>query len=240
VGEASTWELVQQWSAGARNAHELLPADDATGEAALASLEGVTEWAVLGTLARRVAALVIDDWLVVLGAGGGGYPGLRELNQGDSAVPGALVVGVDLEGGGFAVNGGGLPVGAAGEVCYLAPDDPTWMDSGMGHSAWVQWALAGPVADFYEDLRWPGWREDVQRLEPGQAIHTYPPPWSQEGHQGEPHRGVVPLTEAWGVLLATARQLTRADPAARARPAPRAARRSCERTGSPRPPRRPR
>jgi hypothetical protein len=76
------------------------------------------------------------------------------------------------------------------------------------------------------------------RARPG--IHSYPPPWSQEGHQGEPHRGAVPLTEAWGVLLATARQLTRADPAARARPAPRAARRSCERTGSPRWPRRPR
>ena len=118
------WPLVRSWSEEAGNPHRLLPAEEAAGIATLAALEGVTEWSVLGALARHCAALVVDDWLVVLGAGGGGYPGLREVNTGEDALGGALIVGLDVMGGGFAINGGGLPRGEEGELCYLAPDDP--------------------------------------------------------------------------------------------------------------------
>ena len=74
------WPLVQEWSAEATNTHRLVPAEDAVGAATLDSLDGITEWSALGALARHCAALVVDDWLVVLGAGGNGYPGLREFN----------------------------------------------------------------------------------------------------------------------------------------------------------------
>ena len=80
------------------------------------------------------------------------------------------------DGGGFAVNGGGLPTGEPGEVCYLAPDTLQWERCEMGHSVWVRWTLYGPLDTFYEDARWPGWRETASALSPGQGIAAYPPP----------------------------------------------------------------
>lgn len=209
MDEQSAWPLVLSWAEEAANPHRLIAADDSTGEATLAALEGVTEWSVLGALARRCGALVVDDWLLVLGAGGGGYPGLRDFNGPDAAEPldGAIVVALDAMGGGFAVNGGGLSAGERGEVCFLAPDDLDWMPCGMGHSAFVHWALAGPVDELYADLRWSTWREDVAQLRPGQAIFSYPPPWSVEGRGERVQRAPVPLQEAWGVTLQAARQL---------------------------------
>ena len=202
------WPLIEGWSAEATNPHRLLPAEDAAGIATLDSLEGLTEWSALGALARRCAALVVDDWLVVLGAGGQGYPGLREFNEpGPDALDGALLVAVDVMGGGFAVNGGRLGCGEAGEVCYLGPDTLEWMECGLGHAAFVQWALSGNTDQFYEDLRWSGWRSDVRALAPGQGIFSFPPPWSAEGRGSDVDRKPVPLLEAWGVVLSTARQI---------------------------------
>lgn len=205
------WPLIQQWSAEASNPHRLLPAGDEAGEATLASLDGVTEWSALGALARHAAALVIDDWLVVLGAGGGGYPGLRELNGPDASAPlsGGLLVGIDVMGGGFAINAGGLPCEGAevGKVCYLGPDDARWMATELGHSEFVHWALTGDVDGFYADLRWPSWRDDVKDLAPGQGISSYPPPWSVEGQEGDVDRRAVPLQETFSVLLTTSQQL---------------------------------
>jgi hypothetical protein len=204
MSDDPAWPLVQEWAENAVNPHRLLPADDAEGRATLDSLDGITEWSVLGALARNAAALVVDDWLVVLGAGGGGYPGLRELND---EIEWALVVALDVVGGGFAISGGGLGCGEPGEVCYLAPDTLEWMDTGLGHAAFVHWTLHGPIDQFYEDLRWPGWREDVAALNRGQGIYSYPPPWSAEGRGADVHRGAVPLAEAWDAVLSTARQI---------------------------------
>jgi hypothetical protein len=190
------WPLIQEWLEDAANPHRLLPADDARGEAALAALGG---------LARNAAALIVDDWLVILGAGGSGYPGLRDFIA--DGLDRALLVAVDVMGGGFAINGGGLACGAPGEVCYLGPDTLEWMESGLGHSDFVHWTLNGPIDKFYEALRWSQWRKDVAALEPGQAIYSYPPPWSKEGRGADVHRGPVPLKEAWDAVLSTARQV---------------------------------
>jgi hypothetical protein len=132
----------------------------------------------------------------------------REFNApGEGSLDGALVVAVDVMGGGFAVNGGGLACGQPGEVCYLGPDTLDWMECGFGHSAFVSWALTGSVDQFYAELRWPDWRTDVAALAPGQGIFSYPLPWSVEGREQDVHRRPVPLLEAWGVVLSTARQI---------------------------------
>lgn len=211
--EDPAWPLVREWSQAATNAHRLIEAEAEAGVHALASLEGVTEWSVLGALARNAQVLAVEDWLFVLGAGGGGHPGLPEFNQGEEAVPGALTVAVDVLGGTFVVNGGEFGCGEPGEVCYLAPDDLQWMACEMGHSAFVRWALGGDVGGFYEDLRWPGWREDVAALGAGQGLLVMPPPFTKEGKQPGVMRSPVPLREARGVLLSFADQLERQQPA---------------------------
>ena len=206
------WPLVREWSREATNQHRLIDADDAVGIRALESLEGVTEWSVLGALARNAQVLAVEDWLFVLGAGGGGHPGLPEFNQGDDGIAGALTVAVDVLGGTFAINGGDFRCGEPGEVCYLGPDDLEWMACEMGHSAFVRWALGGDVGGFYADLRWEGWRDDVAALEPGQGIIAMPPPFTKEGKQPGVKRAAVPLREARGVLLSFADQLERSHP----------------------------
>ena len=201
------WPLIQEWSAEAANPHRLLPAEDAVGIATLDSLEGITEWSVLGGLARHCAALVVDDWLVVLGAGGQGYPGLRELNEpGPDAVPGSLIAAVDVLGGGFVVNGGELGCGEPGEVCYLAPESLGWLPCGMGHSAFVGWTLDGPLDEFYADIRWPGWRDDARALEPGQGFFCLPPLFTTEGRE-HLTRKPIPLREAWSLTLTYVRRV---------------------------------
>ena len=117
------------------------------------------------------------------------------------------MVGIDRLGGAFAIQGGGLPAGEPGEVCFLAPDDLQWMPCGLGHTAWVRWALGGDVHGFYEELRWPTWGEDVRGLAPGQGLHAHPPPWTVEGRRGEVTRRPVPLLEAYGVLLQSSLRL---------------------------------
>jgi hypothetical protein len=201
------WPLVREWSREATNRHRLIEADDEAGIRALESLEGVTEWSVLGALARNAQVLVVEDWLFVLGAGGGGWPGIPDFNQGEDGIAGALTVAVDALGGTFAINGGDFGCGEPGEVCYFGPDDLEWMACEMGHSAFVRWALGGDVGGFYEDLRWPGWEDQVAKLEPGQGILVMPPPFTKEGREPGVTRSPVPLREARGVLLAFAEQL---------------------------------
>ncbi len=211
------WPLVQQWLAAATNAAEALDAPAARGRPTLDALDGVTEQETLGALALHVGGVLVDGWLLVLGAGGDGVPGLRELNGrvggAHAGLPGALVVAVDRLGGAFAIQAGGLPAGEVGELSYLAPDDLAWMATGLGHSAFVRWALDGDVHGFYEELRWPGWNEDVRPLGPGQGFAAHPPPWTPEGRPGRPvTRRPAPLLEVYGVLLQASLRLRRRPP----------------------------
>ncbi|MDQ8043640.1 MAG: DUF2625 family protein [Solirubrobacteraceae bacterium] len=201
------WPSLAEWIGEAGNLVEIVPADADAGEAALESLDGVTDGSALGAIVRNTAGIVVDDWLLLLGAGDADLPGIRDLNGrapgAIAAIPGALVVAVDKLGGGFAVNAGGLPEGEVGEVCYLAPDDLEWMACGFGHPALIEWAFEGDVDGFYEDLRWATWREEATALGTGKGFNAYPPPWSDEAEDSAVSRAAVPLAEAWGVVLAT-------------------------------------
>lgn len=204
-----SWSALREWLEDTGNLVDLVEADDLAGEAALASLDGAGEETALGAIVRHAAAITIDDWLVLLGAGdGAGVPGIREVNGrvdgAVGAIPGALVVGIDRLGGAFALNGGGLPEGEIGEICYLAPDDLEWMACGFGYTALLEWAFDGDVEGFYADLRWPTWREESAALRPGRAFIADPPPWTDPAElTEEPRRKVVSLQEAWGVVLST-------------------------------------
>ena len=201
----AAWPLIEEELAAAVRPVRFVEADPARGAAALAAMDGISERSALGALLLHCGSLVVDEWLSVLGAGPDAAPGLPELNS-SYGVAGGLVVGLDLLGGGFAINGGGLPEGDPGEVCYLAPDTLEWLATGMGHHAWVSWALTGRLEQFYEDLRWPHWRTDAAGLLPARALAVYPPVWSREyGHESASRRS-VPVHEAWSVLVSTAQQ----------------------------------
>ena len=160
----------------------------------------VSTRSVLGSLARYSGGLVLDHgWLRILGGGSPGLPDLVTVNGltgpgGVAGSPGWLVVGYDVLGGRFAIDGGGLGIGA-GQVGYWGPDSLTWVGLDGGHSTFLSWALSGGLDSFYASLRWPGWQEQVTRLGLGEGLSVYPPPFTAlpAGHQ--PSRRAVPFTE---------------------------------------------
>ena len=47
-------------------------------------------------------------------------------------------------------------------IYYLPPDNLDWEPLEIGYSAFFEWSLSENLADFYQDLRWPTWQEDLK------------------------------------------------------------------------------
>lgn len=138
--------------------------------------------------------------------------------------PGHLLVAVDALGGAFAVNGGGLP-GTPGDVAYFGPDDLTWTSLGLGHHAFVGWALTDDLAAFSEHLRWPGWEAEVEALPLDRGILPYPFPFTVEGRDvGAAARKPVPMEELLAIWPDLAAQLSDQRASGPPAPAPKAGR----------------
>ena len=110
----------------------------------------------------------------------------------------ALLVAHDAVGGFYAINGD-TASGRAGTVFYFAPDTLEWEDLDVGHADLVSWAMTGDVDEFYSELRWPGWQDDVARLAPDRGFSIYPPLCAQGPPIGERFRRDVPMVELWGL-----------------------------------------
>jgi hypothetical protein len=186
----------------------ILPVAAAAGRDCLFRLQ-VTTRSRLGALALHTGGLLVDEgWLRVLGGGGDqGLPSLAEANglPNDGLPPPALLVGYDVLGGRFEVNGPdpasiGRP-GDAGDVCYFGPDTLQWDCLGPGHGAWLSWIASGATTRFYESLRWPGWQAETRSLPLSQGISVYPFLWSREAQQdlAGTSRNPAPMTELFSL-----------------------------------------
>jgi hypothetical protein len=98
----------------------------------------------------------------------------------DGSSPPLLLIGVDVLGGMFAINGGGLP-GTPGEVNFWAPDTLAWMSLNLGHGDFTRWIIRGGATDLYVSLRWSGWEADTATVALDQGLMLYPPPCTVEG-----------------------------------------------------------
>ncbi len=117
------------------------------------------------------------------------------------------MVGYDVLGGRFAIDGGGLG-GSAGEVAYWGPDTLRWDGLRMGHAAFVQWSLGGGLAGFAGSLRWPGWEQETAALALDQAIAVHPFLFTTQGQDiSQASRRAVPATELFGLHDDLAQQL---------------------------------
>ena len=185
----------------------ILPVTAGAGQECLYGLQ-VSTRSRLGALALHTGGLLIDDgWLRVLGGGEADLPSLAQANglPGDGRSPASLVVGHDVLGGRFEVNGSdpaalGRP-GNAGEVCYFGPDTLAWESLGAGHGAWLSWIAEGGTAQFYESLRWTGWQAETRTLPLSHGITVYPFLWSREAHQDldATTRRPAPITELFSL-----------------------------------------
>ncbi|WP_405861751.1 DUF2625 domain-containing protein [Streptomyces sp. NBC_00090] len=207
---------------------EVLDADPGGGTAALLQMQ-VTVRSYLGAVVLHSGGMFLDGgWLRVYGSPAAGnprrMPGFARVNAFPSDTDPAwlpeagLVVAHDVLGGVFAIQGGpgaraGLP-GQPGEMVYFAPDSLRWDALGAGYGAWLSWMLSGGTEEFYEGLRWPGWREETRGLDGEQGLSLFPPLWSAQAHQdlAATSRKAVPMAELLGLERETGRELDEADP----------------------------
>ena len=111
-------------------------------------------------------------------------------------LPGTILVGDDVLGGFFAINGGGLD-GPRGHVFYYSPDSLSWEDVAPSYSEWLMRMLTDDLQVFYKRLRWPGWRREVERLKGDQGISVYPFLFAAGEDISRRSRKPVPLQELW-------------------------------------------
>lgn len=164
---------LEAWVAAARHPVEILPGDG--GE--------------------HGGILIDGGWLRVLGAGSPRLPrSLASWNRLDRdppehRSPGALLVADDAVGGFFAVRGGSIE--------YFAPDTCAWENLELEYGEWLEWAMCGAVDEFYEESRWPGWRDEVRELGGDRAIQIYPPLWAEGDPIARRSRRAVSIHELW-------------------------------------------
>ncbi|MBZ0234314.1 MAG: DUF2625 domain-containing protein [Deltaproteobacteria bacterium] len=205
-----SFPLIEEWVADASTDVTVLPVERRAAEATLLALQ-VTTRSGLGGLAFHTGGILVDGgWLRVLG---GGSPGMarslaswNQIGAPQVRMPGAMLVGDDVLGGFFAIDGGAFG-NRDGKVWYMAPDTLEWECMDVGHMDWVHWALTADVAGFYESMRWPGWEDEVATLGGDQVISVAPPLWAQGVAIGERSRRAVPLEELWHLQLDLRRQL---------------------------------
>ncbi|MFB7615814.1 DUF2625 family protein [Kitasatospora sp. NPDC056181] len=214
------WPVLEELFGGGAAEVEVCPADPARGPVGLEQLQ-VTTRSFLGAVVAHSGGLLLDGgWLRIYG-GPGGLPSLAEVNAFPAAVDpdwrpaDGLVVAHDLLGGVFALNGMEPErPGAPGEIVYFAPDSLEWEALGAGYAAWLEWLLSGALDQFYESLRWPGWREETAGLAAHQGVAVYPFLWTEQAREdlAGTTRKPVPMAELLGIAGDFCAQLGVADP----------------------------
>ncbi|MEQ9079903.1 MAG: DUF2625 family protein [Sandaracinaceae bacterium] len=63
------------------------------------------------------------------------------------------------------------------------------------------------LALWYEELRWPGWREVVRALESDRGLHVWPPLVMAGPDLGERSQRPVPVDELWETGMQLAAEL---------------------------------
>ena len=204
IQDAPAIALIRQWVAGSVNNCEILPPSDAR-EQVLLEVQ-VTTRSPMGAIAFETGGVLIDHgWLRFLGSGS---PNLRRSlpswNRGRS--DGFYLVADDAVGGFFAINGGSFGRDTQ-NLYYWPPDRLEWESLGMGFTDFFCWSLTSRLADFYQNLRWPGREADVQNVSGDWCFSFYPFLWTKEGSIHGSDRQLVPVEEAFDLKVDILRQL---------------------------------
>ena len=197
------WPVVAEMIAKAKNGVEILPIDPTKGEQPLLAIQ-VTTRSPMGAVTYSSGGLLVDHgWIRVLGGGSPRLPrdiGSWNFPKGLDQPPrlgNAILVGDDVVGGFFAVNGGAFD-GPSGHVFYLAPDTLRWEDLGRGYTAFLEFLCQADLSEFYSGLRWRNWAADAWRLGGDRAYSVYPFLWAKEGGPiDQRSRKDTPIEEAW-------------------------------------------
>ena len=196
-----------------RNAVELIINPNPTDE--ILNLIGITENSTLGTLLKYTNGILVKNKILRLfGSGSSDWTdSIKDWNNFpnkivfDDIPSGCLLIGYDLYGGFFAINGGFFGKDLR-NVFYFAPDSMQWENLNIGHSQFIEWCINGEVGKFYASFANDDLEDLVNKTKMGQCISFYPFLWSNEGKDiSRTTKRVVPLREIWGYNMETSEKL---------------------------------
>ena len=207
------WPLVKQWIDSAQNKVEILLCDTAKAKEALYRTQ-VTTRSPMGAIIYATGGLLIDDgWIRIIGSGNIKLNRtVPDWNKGKSfreygEQPKFLLIADDAIGGYFAINGGEFG-SDRGKIYYLSPDNLEWESLDLTYSDFLDFCFNGNLDDFYSNLRWTNWRDEVSKLDGNKAYNFFPPLWSKEGKDvNKSSRKPIPVEEQYQFSLATRKQL---------------------------------
>lgn len=210
--EDPAWPLLQEWINKANNTVEVLKTERVRAETVLLYLQ-VTTRSPLGAVAFETGGLLIDHgWLRFLGSGGQRLSGNLLSWNTRGQVPeshllkGACIVAYDAVGGFFALNGGAFS-SKPGTVFYFGPDTLQWHNFGGSYSQLISWAITANLEQYYHNMRWPGWENDISSLSGDQGMSIFPFLCAERGLPvSERSRRAVPMMELWNLHLDLAQQ----------------------------------
>ncbi len=205
--EEPAWELIQNWLKDATNTYEILEKDMKRAEEELLHAQ-VTTRSILGAVIYETGGILIDSSFIrILGSGSERLDrAVMKWNEGKTYQNlgeqiGYLLVADDIVGGYFAINGGALS-GRIGNIFYLAPDTLEWEDLECGYSEFLYWAFTGNLDLFYENVRWRGWKEEMNNINANQTISFYPFLFTKEGKDiNKSERKIIPVEESYRLSI---------------------------------------
>lgn len=207
------WVHVQKWIHEANKQVEVLAKDPQRADSALFHTQ-VTTWSSLGAVIYESGGILVDHaWLRILGSGSEKINRcLPDWNKGKAfdkfgQAWAFTLIADDAIGGFFALNGGAFGEEGLGKVFYLSPDQMEWEPLGVGYSAFLRWAFAGDLKDFYGDLRWENWQEEIENMGSDKGMNFYPPLWMKFEDIEKLNRKPIPIAEMWSLQMATRTEL---------------------------------
>ena len=206
------WELVSEWIKDATNKVEILSRDKEKSELALYNSQ-VTTRSPMGAIIYETGGILIDNgWIRILGSGNEKINrNLPNWNKGKSITEFGqqapyFLVADDVIGGFFAINGGEFGKDL-GQMYYFAPDCLEWESMDMGYSDFIWWTLTGDLEQFYEDLKWNNWVDEIKNLDGNKGIGFYPFLWTEYNNVNDLSRKAIPIDEIWNLQLDFKKQL---------------------------------
>jgi hypothetical protein len=212
--EEPGWVLVAEWINDATNKVEVLPKNEKEADNALYQTQ-VSIRSPMGAIIYETGGLLIDHgWIRILASGNHKLDRtLPEWNKGKTFKefgdkPTIFLVGDDVVGGFFAINGGALG-DDLGNVYYFAPDALEWESMDVGYSDFLWWTFTGDLSQFYANARWTGWEKEITEINGSQGIAFYPFIWTEHKSIDDLTRKIVPISEIWAFQQETLRRSTK-------------------------------
>ena len=178
---------------------------DANKEIAQGTLErlNMTSNSVIGSITYNTSGMVVDNWVRVIASGNdidrrnlaSWYEENEEIKE-----KGLLIIADDVIGGIFALNMGSYE-GERGDIFYFAPDTLKWENLGIKYAGFFAWLTESNLEEFYSNVRWENWEEDVQAIGFDQALSVYPLIWTNECNIDTASKKAVPIKEVMYLYL---------------------------------------